>query len=670
MQTVHINRATPRQLSVLWGLRPDEVDRLVAARPFTDLFTLRRTLPVRVALRVRAFETPKLDLNTLAQDDLVAQVGLTPGAARAMVKGRPYYFVNELRHVPGLTPQEVELLTSVAELPELSYVDKSSGRSVTLAPDPSKVMVNFGETEADTVAVGNALGLTRAYPKRGRSGPQVFTISESEAAGDVLGQLKRKPGVDKVVPGFREGDEQRFLDPEFCVVQFHVDVPPERQAAIVAQTGLEVAERHRSPGLLTLRIPKARTAPGDLPAKLQVLNALPEVQFAEPNFLGFDDMESAAGLDQGGSRWHLDLIHLAQAWAFGQGSPEVVVAVIDSGVDVGHPALKGALLQRKPTDDWDFTVDGGADPLDDEGHGTFIAGILVGNGVQNVQGICPNCRLLPLKVPLTGQANSYARRADAILYAVDYAGTRRLVINTSWKTTGDVAVVRQAIATAQQRGAIIVASAGNDPERKNQPHFPSDYPQAISVAAVRPDRGRAFYSFFGDRINVAAPGGAGADPSNAAVDLLSAAPSGNVTVAFGTSFAAPHVAGVAALILSQNPVLTPAEVLTILQGTAVALQDEGLGRGLIDAAAAVTRARATTTATRPTTCSGEGLAAINRGDVDALTGRFGILRLTARLLVSRRPVTDITLIRNALGLTAEQYLRLAGCSERSARPSS
>jgi subtilisin family serine protease len=396
------------------------------------------------------------------------------------------------------------------------------------------------------------------------------------------------------------------------------------------------------------------------------------VEYAEPNFLGFDDMESVFPVTSG-SRWHLDLIRLQTAWQYGKGSPDVLVAIIDSGVDLTHPALRPAILSPQPGDDWDFTAEGGNDPVDEDGHGTFIAGILAGNGTSDVQGICPGCRVLPLRIPLSGQANSYARRADAILYAVNYAAGRRLVINTSWKTTGDVAVVRRAIATAIERGAVVVASAGNDPERRDQPHFPSDYPGVLSVAAVGPDRSRAEYSFYGDRIDVAAPGGTGADKNDPAEDLLSTAPSGQFLIAFGTSFAAPHVAALAALILSQNRALTPAQVAAIIRDTAVSLSADGVGRGLIDAGAAVLRARpagtttpttttTTTVPTPPATGVPAGLAAINRGDVATLTSAFGLRALTAQLLVAKRPIDDVTRIRNTLGLTAAQYAALAGSS--------
>ncbi len=649
MDTINANEASPKQLAVLLGLRPDEVDRLLAARPFPDLFSFRRALPVRVALSQRTLDIAKIDLNAVSEEELVGRVGLEPPVAKAVVKRRPFFFLSEVRYVDGIGDDDIDLLSSVAALPELSYVDKSSGRAISLEPDPSKVVVTAGESEA-AGDLFSAVGLRPAFGRKRTPGPQVFEVPESEDAGDVLGRLREKPGVDLAVPGFRDQGEQRFIDPQLCLVQFRAEVPEQRQDEIIAEAGLEIEERHRSPGLFTLRIPAARNRPGALTAALAILNARPEVEFAEPNFLGFDDMESAV---MSGSRWHLDLIRLEEAWQFGKGSPDVIVAVIDSGVDLDHPALRDAILERQPTDDWDFTADGGEDPEDEEGHGTFIAGILVGNGAQDVQGICPGCRVLPLRIPLTGATNSYARRADAILYALDYAGDRRLVINTSWKTTGDVAVVRRAVAMAAERGAVVVASAGNGPERKNQPHFPSDYPGVFSVAGVGPDRSRPGYTFFGDRITVAAPGGAGDDKNDPTKDLLSTAPEGSVLVAYGTSFAAPHVAALAALLLSQDPTLTPAQVEAIIRETAVALQDEGLGAGLIDAGAAVARA-----APKPVPVM-DGLALINQGDIEVLINRFGLMRFTAQLLVSRRPFTDITRIRNTLGLTPAQFSALS-----------
>ena len=666
VETVDARTASPEQLTILLGLRPEELSDLVAARPFPDLFTFRRALPFRVAVGLHSFDIPKLDINALSAADLMAKFAVAPATAAAIVAGRPYYAMGELRHVQGVTADLIARLSDVCQAPDLAYTDKASGRPIHLDLDPSKVIVKFAETEGEeTTQLTNKFSLTRTFAKSPKSGSiQVFTLPDTEAEDDVLGRIKQQPGVDRVIPGFREGKQQRILDPEFCVVQFVDGTTSQTIDDIVSRAGLEVAERHRNPALLTLHVPAARDRPGALVSAIAFLNAQPQVKLAEPNFLGFDDLElsdtvSGAATDAAG--WHLELINLTGALAHGNGSTDVIIAIVDSGVDITHPALRDGMLQRRPTDDWDF-VSGAGDPTDDEGHGTFIAGILVGNGTSNIRGVCPGCRVLPLRVPISGQSNSYASRADAILYALDYVDTRRLVINLSWKMTGDVAVVREAIRTAIGRGAVVVASAGNDPDGPNQPHFPSDYDGVISVAAVGPDRRRATYSFFGDRINLAAPGGAGTGNGDPGQDMLSAALAGGVMVGSGTSFAAPHVAGVAALVLSQNAASTPAVVASILEQSALALSDSGLGHGLLNAAAAV---EAALTAPSSPAAAGVssvgpvGLAAINSGDVDALIARFGLLPLTAQLLVLRRPVASIASIQDTLGLTEAQFAVLA-----------
>ena len=595
----------PQQLAVLLKLRPDELTAFLAGRPYPDLFNFRRALPFRVAATVKSFDIPKVDLNSLSEDDLTKHLGVEAGTAEAIVKARPFYFTKELRRVPGVTSQVFGVVSSVADVPELTYVDKTSGQSQRLATDASKVLVRFNETEEagpDLTEVVNVKPTFSTKGKKKGGGIQVFSLPDTEDADDVFGKIKEQPGVDKAVPGFRQGSTQRFLDPEFCIVQFHESVSKDRQDQIIAECGLELAEPRRMPSIVSLRVPEARARPGALALVLQALDAHSEVKLAEPNFLGFDDFELGAVAPRAirsttSARWHLDLIRLAEAWAFGKGAPEVVLAIVDSGVDVTHPVIKEGVLQRKPNDDWDFASDSGTGAPDDQlGHGTFIAGLLVGNGNSSVQGICPGCKLLPLKIPTAGETNSYVRRAAAIHYAVEYAGKRRLVINLSWKTTGDVAVVREAIRAARAKGAIIVTSAGNnpdDPDTGNDPHFPSDYPECISVAAVKPDRKRPRYSFFGDQIDLSAPGGTGdlledirdRDPKDPTLNVLSIVPSNKTAVLFGTSFAAPHVAGVTALILSRNSALTPTEVESILKRTAVPLEQAGMGHGLVNGSA-------------------------------------------------------------------------------------
>ena len=159
----------------------------------------------------------------------------------------------------------------------------------------------------------------------------------------------------------------------------------------------------------------------------------------------------------------------------------------------------------------------------------------------------------------------------------------------SWKTQGDVSMVREAVQTAIASGVVVTSSAGNNCG-ECQPHYPSDYQSVISVGAVGPDGRKAVYSAYNNRIDFAAPGGVGGgvDPSQ---NIVSAAIGGGARADAGTSFAAPHLAAVAALMLSQTPTLGVEDIRRIIGASARPVQDAGFGRGLVDMASAVEAAR-------------------------------------------------------------------------------
>lgn len=687
MDTVDVNAASAAQLSVLLDLfDDDDVARVIAARPFADAAALQRVLPDRVARTHPGLSLPKLNINAATRGDLI-RLGVPADTAQAILNRRPYYFLSQLRAIDGVGPV-FESITAVYMAPQVSYVDKVTGRTVNLSPDPSRVVVPPSQTEGISAKLDlRRLGLKPLFGgSRGAS--QVFAIPETESNDDVWAQLKREPSQE-ALPGFKdERSGPRFLDPQYCVVQFVDGVTEARQQEIIAGLGLQVASDHRASGLYTLRIPDAKSDPNALGRVLAVLNVQPEVKFAEPNYIGFDDIDGFEGLRprplpdppqteslrDDALPWNLALVNAREAWANGTGCANVILAIVDSGVDTSHPALAGGILPRG-NEDWNFADENGPEPMDDQGHGTFIAGILVGNGIKIIRGICPGCRVLPLKVALTGESNAYATRRSAILYALDYVRPgQRLVINLSWKTTGDVALIRDAVNTAISRGAIVVASAGNDAEqaRANVPHFPSDYPGVIAVAAVGPDRKRAFYSYYGDEIDISAPGGT--DPDKTELAITSTVPGGGIGADAGTSFAAPHVVGAIALLFSQNLSATPAQVRFALDSTAQPLTEPGLGRGLMDAAAALNLKAPTQPSsdtppvvisggTTPVGTNGAGtvssLDLLNSAEADDLISRFNLVPFTARLLVARRPYASVDQIRGTLGLTDEQFTRIA-----------
>jgi subtilisin family serine protease/DNA uptake protein ComE-like DNA-binding protein len=654
---VNVNKASPWQLAVLLELTRDEVESLLLARPVASKEALRSAMPRRVAADV-SLDLPKLDINSASDEDLVKTTGIPRVIALRIVEGRPFYFISQLRSLIGEDIyQQVEPLYTV---PSLAYRDKLTGRVVKLSADSSHVLISRSERESVNTTI-KRWNLEHMYPQAIGSVYDVFSIPETEAVSDLLLELQRSYGRN-LIPGYRdERSNRRYFNPKFCVVQFVPEVAEARQEEIITGLRLQIEARHQTIGLYTLRIPEAQANPIALMRIVQALNNLPEVSFSEPNYIGFDDLDRIAPprpfrLQAEAERlatlpWNLSLVNAPQAWSQTRGSSDIVIAVIDSGVDMKHPSLQGSFVTRSPGENWNFAFNDDLEPRDEDGHGTFICGLLVGNGTQGVHGISPECRVLPLKVPLSGEVTSYARRRDAILYALEKVPRgKQLIMNLSWKTSGDVALIRDAINQAAARGAIVVASAGNLPSRENEPHYPSDYPAVISVAAVGPDRARAYYSFYGDQVDISAPGGDDYVPDG---DIFSAAPNVMVTTGVGTSFAAPHVAGSAALLASANRSLTPERIRSAIESSAGVLPERGLGRGLVDVRAALDIAASS----HPTT---DVLTVINFADLPTLITRFGLLQFTAQLIIARRPHARVEQIRGTLGLTAQQYAAIVG----------
>jgi subtilisin family serine protease len=678
--TIDVNHASPWQLAVLLDVSRETVEHLLQARPFSDVEALRTVLREELRAPVDSLSLQKLDVNAADEATLIAATGVTSRTAASIVQARPFHFMRQLRTlVGGETYDQVEALFTTQDL---EFADKLTGQTITLTPDSGQVLLSRSESESFS-GVTKELGLQRLYPGTDASLYEVLAIPETEGATDVLSHLQASYGRN-VLPAYRDQRSvRRYFNPRFCTVQFNPDSTATLAEEAIARLGLEIEESHRTPGLYTLRIPDTAN-PTALTDAIGTLNSLPEVKFAEPNYLGFDDREaigtaasaSAGENDTSGISWNLELTRVSQAWRSTRGSESVTIAVVDSGADQEHPGLHGALVHQEEGDDWNF-VDDGPRPVDDDGHGTFIAGLLVGNGWHGIHGICPDCRVLPLKIPLAGEVNSYVRRRDAILYALERVGDGPLIMNLSWKTTGDVGLIRDAIATAAARGALVVASAGNSPAAENEPHYPSDYPSVISVAAVGRTRQRAPYSYWGDEVDMSAPGGDRNDPSGR---LLSTEPGGRAGTQAGTSFAAPHIAGIAALVFAARPSLHATGIRWAIESSASPLAERGLGRGLGNAAAAVVSAgggpaavtssvgvvpasapappaSAPSRARGPARSSG-ALWALNTADAATLVAQFGMLPFTARVIVARRPYTNVSQVRSVLGLSDAQYQRL------------
>ena len=363
-------------------------------------------------------------------------------------------------------------------------------------------------------------------------------------------------------------------------------------------------------------------SPAEADRALQALQGSPFVEYVQRNYLyHVDEMpnDSAAS-----GQWNLQQIGIFQLWAsgfFDQQLPTVKVGVLDTGVDYLHPDISRQISQNDGetgldangqdkrfngidddgngfVDDWrgyDFvdqqdpdlgdwsTRDN--DPMDENGHGTAVAGIIgaqSNNGI-GIAGASPVARILPLRAFNSSGVGTDADIAAAIVYAADN-GVQ--VLNMSFGDVISSPLLKDAIHYAYEKNVVLIASSGND--GTSYPHYPSDFSDVISVGSVTQDDVKSIFSSYGPSLALVAPG--------EGISTLKLG--GGYQSSFsGTSAAAPHVSAVASLIISQAqasrsskvsaPPLTNDEVKAELTGGATDLGDPGwdntYGAGLVNA---------------------------------------------------------------------------------------
>ncbi|MFF0084227.1 type VII secretion-associated serine protease mycosin [Streptomyces canus] len=282
-----------------------------------------------------------------------------------------------------------------------------------------------------------------------------------------------------------------------------------------------------------------------------------------------------------GTPWSLQRVVLDQLWQDTKGK-NVKVAVIDTGVDTVNAQLKGGAVANGK----DFLHPGGNGKTDKVGHGTKVAGIIAARKLDGTGfiGLAPEATIIPIRQNDDQGSGNVGTMMRAIKYAAD-AGAK--VINISQDTASKMdptvdTAFRAVIKYAQdQKDALIVAAAGNDgADGKIKETYPAAYPGVLAVAASDRNNARAPFSQSGPFVGVAAPG----------IDMVSTVPVGGNCVDQGTSFAAPYVSGVAALIRAKHPEWTYKQVITQIEQTAdrtKAGRDDFVGWGVIDPAAAV-----------------------------------------------------------------------------------
>jgi type VII secretion-associated serine protease mycosin len=289
-------------------------------------------------------------------------------------------------------------------------------------------------------------------------------------------------------------------------------------------------------------------------------------------------------------QWPLQVFDAQQAWQTTKGQG-VTVAVLDTGVDGGHPDLTGQVLPG--TDLIGF----GAKPGDSDWarHGTAMAGIIAGrghgpDGTEGVMGIAPDARILPVRVILedTDPQRQRARDtrggalAQGIRWAADHgANVINLSLGDDSKSAHPDADEDNAIQYALAKGVVVVASAGNSGQQGDPASYPAAYPGVIAVAAVDRHGRKAAFSTSRRYAAVGAPG----------VDVVIADPDRQYYEGWGTSAASAYTSGTVALLRSAYPRLSPAQIKQVLQQTATDTppggRDDDVGTGVIDPVAAL-----------------------------------------------------------------------------------
>lgn len=356
--------------------------------------------------------------------------------------------------------------------------------------------------------------------------------------------------------------------------------------------------------LARVRLPRGMT----LAEGLAQVRALPEVLYAEPN-LRMELAVEAPGPEgpvpsdfQFSRQWALHNtgqtggtpgadVGALEAWSVTTGSPSVVAAIIDTGLDFFHPDLEpnvwrnpGEIPGNGIDDDgngyvddvhgFDFVSEDG-DPMDDNVHGTHVGGILgaVGNDANGMAGMAWSVRLLALKAFDEVGAGTLDDTLSAIGYAVA-AGAR--ILNASWGTTTRSRALDDAVTAAVDAGVVVVAAAGNG--GNDAGFYPAAVPAAIAVGSTDARDELSVFSNYGAFVDLVAPG-----------DLIeSTAPNTTWTSLSGTSMAAPHVSGAAALLLAWRPDFTPREIATLLTSSAEEIPASRFaGAGRLDAGRAL-----------------------------------------------------------------------------------
>jgi thermitase len=417
------------------------------------------------------------------------------------------------------------------------------------------------------------------------------------------------------------------------LVKFKRDVTLSETAEIHRQLGGRVKETIPGIDVQVVTVPK-----GQAMAKVRAYSANAKVAYAEPDFVvqALDAPNDPGFVNQ----WGMVRVQAPQAWDVTTGSSQVIIAILDTGVDLDHPDLAAKIVSNR-----NFSTSPTADDV--YGHGTHVAGIAAActnNGI-GVAGLGYTSTIMNVKVLGDNGQGYWSWVAQGIIWAADHGAK---VINLSLGGSSGSSTVESAINYAWNKGVVIVTAAGN--YGNPAPCYPAYYTNCIAVAATNSLDKLAGWSDYGDWVDVAAPG----------VNILStylSSINGGYNFMSGTSMASPHVAGLAALVFT---VVTDSngngrlndEVRAQIQANCDNIGVSGIGSGLINAYKAVT-GQGTTPPPSTGSIAGKVTDAADNSLISGATVSDGTRTATTdangQYIISGVPVGSYTVTASATG---------------------
>ncbi|WP_329000564.1 S8 family serine peptidase [Kribbella sp. NBC_00709] len=372
-------------------------------------------------------------------------------------------------------------------------------------------------------------------------------------------------------PPFTHPSAQAEFEPNAVIVKFKLKATTAARRAAVAKVG-----GTEDPVASNVVKIKGELSAPDL---LKKMKADPNVELASLNYRRYISAVPNDEYYTTDQKTYLNTARVPQAWDLSKTTGSQIVAVLDTGVDAGHPDLVGHLVTGYNA------TSPNRGPIDDNGHGTMTLGIIAAaanNGI-GVAGVGWNVKAMPVKV-----LDSHGGGYDVdIAEGIDWAAAHGAkVINMSLGGPGDNPVLHDAVRRAVAKGVTVVVAAGNSGTDELQ--YPAAYPEAIAVAATNAGGVLTDFSSYGDWVDVAAPGWNILSTGPRALTPPEYAPYWYCT---GTSCSAPIVSGIAALVKNKWPAFTPAQVAQRLEVLARDAGPRGIdpyyGHGIVDAYAAL-----------------------------------------------------------------------------------